>query len=992
MFHRNRILSILLLLSACCFVHAQEVKSLAGSWAFETDPGDVGIARQWFLKSALADNMLLPGSMTERLKGDEVTVKTRWIGSLYDSSYYYNPAMERYRREGNVKFPFFLTPNRHYVGIAWYNRTFEVTSDGAGRPLQLFLERPHIATRVWLNGVEQEGLHSNSLSVPHIYILKGVKAGTNLLSIRVDNRPETVPVGNDSHSITDQTQGDWNGLVGHLELRKLKGFDIVRLQTFPDVGSKAVRVHVRIVSTGPASKSRKGMLRLSFVSQNSDKHQQISISVPVSTLRNGIYEGDIVVNMGPDVQLWDEFNPALYSLKASFVAGSDTCSRETTFGMRQFEARGKMFYVNGRETMLRGTVENCDFPLTGYPPTDVASWLQVLRTCRSYGLNHIRFHSFCPPEAAFEAADQLGFYLQPEGPSWPNHGIKLGRGEFVDKYLMDEAKAMSEIYGNHPSFCMMAAGNEPAGNWVKWCSAFVDTMRFFDARRLYTGASVGGGWAWQPHSQYHVKAGARGLSEWARTAPETMYDFHNKIDTVSQPYVAHEMGQWCAFPDFGEIEKYTGVTRARNFEIFRDVLGEQGMGDLAHDFLMASGKLQVLCYKHEIERVLRTPGYAGFQMLALNDYSGQGTALVGPLNVFFQSKGYVSDGEFREFCSPLVLLARIPKFTYYDYEPFEARLELANFEKSGIVDAKVCYSISCASENETVDSARPVAPSEVLLQKDIPINFPLPVGNNIKLGFVSCSDSVFHSVVTDPCKPKKMTLRLTLTGRLEDGGAAVTSTNHWDFWVYPRKQDAELGKIYVTDSLDAKALHTLSRGGKVLICAAGKVRYGREVVQHFLPVFWNTSWFKMRPPHTTGLFIHTESPLFREFASDYHSDLQWWELVNRQQVMQFTEFPADFQPIVQSIDTWFLSRKIGMLFEAKVLKGKLMMTTMPVLHANTAVTKQMYKALVDYMNSDAFNPRFEVTPVLIGNLFTKDAPKVNMFTKDSPDELKPKLK
>ena len=233
--------------------------------------------------------------------------------------------------------------------------------------------------------------------------------------------------------------------------------------------------------------------------------------------------------------------------------------------------------------------------------------------------------------------------------------------------------------------------------------------------------------------------------------------------------------------------------------------------------------------------------------------------------------------------------------------------------------------------------------------------------------------------ITEPCK-------LNLEVRIE-GTEAV---NDWDIWVYPGVT-ADEGSVYTTDTLDAQALEVLRNGGKVLVMAAGKVKYGRQVAQYFTPVFWNTSWFKMRPPHTTGIYVNDYHPLFRQFPTDCHSDLQWWELLNRAQVMQFTHFPADFQPLVQSIDTWFLSRKIGMLFEAKVLNGTLMMTTMD-LDSNLdrrIAARQMRKAIYDYMNSCDFRPQDEVTPEQIQALFTQEADAVDSYTKDSPDELKP---
>lgn len=956
---------------------AQSTLSLAGNWDFQIDRENEGVTEKWFEKK-LSDNILLPGSMPQRLKGDLPSVKTQWTGSLYDSSYFYNPYMEKYRRVENFKLPFFLTPDRHYVGVAWYKKKINVPKDWKKQRVLLFLERPHIETSVWINGKRAGG--ENSLCVPHCYDLTGmVRTGENMLAIRIDNRIEGVCVGADSHSVTDQTQGNWNGIVGRIELQATPLLYADDIQVYPDIHKKKALVKLLLKSENKKGRQQ-AEVKLSAKSFNTERIHEISPVTRKVTLNKGMAELEVELSFGDKMQLWDEFNPALYELTAEISSSYGVEKQVRTFGMREFTIKDKMFYVNGRLTMLRGTVENCDFPLTGYAPMDEAEWERVFRICRRHGLNHMRFHSFCPPEAAFKAADKVGFYLQPEGPSWPNHGVKLGNGMYIDKYLMEETQRINKVYGNYASFCMLACGNEPAGNWVAWVSDFVDYWKKTDQRHVYTGASVGGGWAWQPKSMYHVKAGVRGLDEWRRRAPESTFDFRAKIDTVTRPYVSHETGQWCVFPNFDEIGKYTGVNKAKNFEIFRDILNDNHMGDRAHKFVMASGKLQALCYKHELERTLRTPNYAGFQLLALNDYSGQGTALVGLTDVFFEEKEYISAEEFREFCSPTVLLARIPKFTYWNNEKFTASIEVAHYGKAPVQHAEVTYAIK--------NKYGKVYAQGTVCRRDIAL------GNNIVLGNIPAFSAEKLN------KAEKLTLEVVLKGELAADSDADTeevySKNHWDFWVYPVQTLAESKKVpedvYITDSLDAQAEKLLSEGGKVLITAAGKIKYGKDIVQQFTPVFWNTSWFKMRPPHTTGLYIENSHPLFRNFPTDYHSDMQWWDLVNRKQVMQFTEFPANFQPIVQSIDTWFLSRKIGMLFEANIGKGRLMMTTMPMnATENYPVIAQMRKAILEYMQSDAFRPQYTVALQQVKDLFIKEAPKVNMYTNDSPDELKPKL-
>lgn len=949
--------SIILSLLFAHVICAQNSIDLSGKWNFQIDRQDAGVVEQWF-RNRLKEEINLPGSMPEKLKGDDISVRTKWTGSLYDSSYYYNPYMAKYRIDGKVKLPFFLTPDKHYVGVAWYQKEVSIPSSWKGERIVLSLERPHIETTVWVND-KKVGMQ-NSLCVPHEYDLTSyIRPGKCKISIRVDNRLKEINVGPDSHSVTDQTQGNWNGIVGKMTLTAGSTIHFDDIQVFPDLANKKALVKILLKSDKLRNVSAKVIL-----SAQSFNSERTHTALPVS--KNILIKGDSLslemdLPMGDGMLTWDEFDPALYKLKAKIVYGNKSEEKEVQFGMRDFTIKGKWFYVNGNKTVLRGTVENCDFPLTGYAPMQIEDWERVFRICKNYGLNHMRFHSFCPPTAAFEAADLVGFYLQPEGPSWPNHGPKLGMGQPIDKYLMDETIRISKEYGNYASFCMLACGNEPSGRWVAWVSKFVDYWKAKDSRRVYTGASVGGSWQWQPKSQYHVKAGARGL-DWANSMPESMSDYHAKIDTVSQPYVSHETGQWCAFPDFNEIRKYTGVNKARNFEIFKDLLEAGNMGNMGHNFMMASGKLQALCYKNEIEKTLRTPDYAGFQLLSLNDYSGQGTALVGLLNVFWEEKGYINAPEFRRFCSPTVPLARIQKFVYKNNETFQADIEIAHFGKSALKNAKTTYKIT--------DEYGKVFSKGIVSTKDI------PVGNCFNLGSVKFALGSIE-------KAQKLNLEIAVEG--------TEAVNDWNFWVYPATVTIDKGTVYVTDSVDEKATEILKSGGNVLLTAAGKITYGKEVAQYFTPVFWNTSWFKMRPPHTTGIFVNNYHPLFKNFPTDYHSDLQWWELLNKTQVMQFTDFPADFQPLVQSIDTWFISRKIGMLFEAKVLNGKLMMTSMDIKSDpdNRVVARQMYKAILDYMNSDGFRPQTTIPLESIKDLFTKKAKKVDSYTKDSPDELKP---
>ena len=940
-------------------LQAQNI-SLAGAWDFAM--GD---------STAYNDYVMLPGSMLTNGKGDIVTTKTQWTGSLYDSSYYFNPYMEKYRKAGEMKFPFFLTPERHYTGKAWYRRSVYIPKAMKGQRITLFLERPHIETTVYVNGKEVG--HQMSLSVPHRYdVTRYVNFGcSNTIAICVYNGIENVCVGQDSHSVTDQTQGNWNGITGRIELQSQPAKLYIRkVVVRPDADKKHVRVVVEMENHVDGFKLMPmrdyGIYVMARPMMKGKTH--VYGAEPVEAIGN---KKEFVIDLGTDAQLWDEFTPNLYQLQV--MAGDDVY--ETTFGLRNRSVEGRQLVINGRPLFLRGTVENCNFPETGYPPMEESEWLRVFRKCKEYGINHVRFHSYCPPEAAFAAADRIGIYLQPEGPSWPNHGVKLRRKMAIDQYLLDESKRIIDEYGHHPSFCFMAAGNEPAGDWVPYCNDWVKTMKQYDSTKLYAGASVGGGWAWDSGSEYHVKAGARGL-DWDRRAPQSQDDYYQQIlfprnykDTVpnNSPIVAHEQGQWCVFPDFNEIPQYTGVYKAKNFEIFRDLLADNGMASQAEKFLHASGKLQTLCYKYETERNLRTKDYAGFQYLGLNDYSGQGTALVGPLNVHWREKGYVDAREWKQFCAATVALARFPKFVYTNDEELVVPVEAYNAFAAKLVNAKVSWCITGGQQQEVAHGTLPVS--------------TIPIGKNNELGTLRLQLASFQ-------QPAKLTLHVLLNGY---------EWNQWDFWVYPAEGKIEVVRsknFYETDSLDARALKVLKKGGTVLLTAGGKIRYGNDVRHTYLPVFWNTSWFKMRPPHTTGAYIQSQHPVFCDFPTDDWQNLNWWELTNRTQVMNLAEFPKDYQPIVQPIDTWHVSRKLGMLLEVKILNGRLLMTTMDINHNldRRPVARQLRQSILRYMQSEDFKPTTTVSVDVIRYLFEREAPKVDMFTNDSPDELKPKIK
>jgi hypothetical protein len=953
------LLTVILLIVKSITSFAQEHRSIAGTWQFKIDSSDVGVQQKWYA-SKLAETVKLPGSMLENDKGYPVTLKTKWTGSIYDSSWYFNPRLAKYRQPNNLKFPFWLTPAKTYVGAAWYQKEVTISPTWKNKHIELFLERPHTETRVWIDN--QEIGMQNSMVVAHQFDLSTyLTVGKHTITIRIDNRMKDIIVGQDSHSLTDHTQGNWNGIVGKMELIATNNMWYDDIQIYPNLKAKSAKVV--IILKNDFNKVSKASISLGAKSFNSPIKQDIKPLVQSITLDSA--QKTIVIDypMGDNFQTWDEFNPALYNLTISASSPQGNVSQTVSFGMRDFKIKGTLFEVNGRPTMLRGNVENCQFPLTGYAPMDTEAWVRVFKKAKDYGLNHFRFHSYCPPEAAFKAADLVGFYLQPEGPSWANHGSSLGDGKPIDQYIYDETNRMAKIYGNYASFCMLAYGNEPkGGRQAEWLGKFCRYWQAKDHRRVYTGASVAMSWPIVPENDYMIKSGARGLP-WGKL-PATNGDYRAAIEKYTMPYVTHEMGQWCVYPNFEEIPKYKGVYKAKNFELFQEDLQDRGMVEQGHDFKMASGKLQILGYKTELEASFRTVGLGGFQLLSANDYSGQGTALVGFLDPFWDEKGYIDAKSFRRYCNSTVTLIRTDKFVYTNNETLKANVEVSHFGKEDLKNVTVLWTLKNIK-------GEIVAKGQFDKQNFV-------IGTLSKVGEISANINAIQTA-------SKLSLEVSI--------ANTEYANDWDFWVYPQSlPTVSTEGIYVTDSLNAKAQEILANGGKVLISAAGKIEKGKEIINYLQPAFWNTSWFKMRPPHTTGFLTNPSHPALANFPTEYHSNLQWWELVHKAQVMHLEDFPSNIRPIVQPIDTWFMNRRLAMVMEVKVGKGKLLISSLDLLSdpSKRFVARQLLYSLEQYMNSDKFNPSIEVDVNTVQKLFTEKSKEVwKSYSKDSPDELKP---
>jgi hypothetical protein len=868
-------------------VWAGESLPLAGTWQVALDAAGGGHTERWYERRLDGDTIFLPGSLDQGGFGVKTVVPdTGW-----------------------------LTRPFQFAGAAWYQRRVVIPEEWRGRRITVFLERVHWRSELWVDG-RAAGM-SESLSTPHEYETTALLTpGAHLLTLCVDNR-YLIDVGRDAHSIGDHTQTNWNGVIGRMEIRAgaPQWVDDVRITPEPGAGRVRVTGTVRALAGTAAA----GELSVA-VSGLAGAAARIEIA------KAGPFEVAVPV---PGARRWDEWDGAVYTMSLDFADDR----KQIDFGLREIGTRGTQFVLNGRPIFIRGTLECAIWPLTGYAPADVESWERVFRIARSYGMNAFRFHSYTPPEAAFVAADRAGFLLQVELPVWSHN---VGRDAVRDEFMRAEGYRILREYGNHPSFTMLCMGNELRGD-DKFIDALVAEFKAADGRRLYTFSADHRRRAPGPTSDFYEthQTGAGRLrinnTRFGATADGTNSDFSASVKAVGMPLVAHELGQWAVFPSFDEIGEYTGVLKARNLEAFRDSLAAHGLAGREREFARASGRFAWSVYKEEMEAALRTQGLGGYFLLQLEDFPGQGEALVGLLDSFWNSKGIMAPEEFRRFNDRTVALARMEKFVWRNTETLVAKAEVAHYGREDVAGAEIHWRL-VADGGDVVGSG----------------SFPaltLRVGSETSVG----------EIRVDLAKVWRAShLRLTIEV------ARTEIENDWDIWVYPPAAASKpASNMLITKTFDAAARDRLAAGGTVLVHG---VKGSRTEPIRFLPVFWSKAWGSASftgQPAVMGAICDPKHPALEEFPNAGYTQWQWWELMEGGRAFILDGMPAGLQPVVGLIDDFHFNRRLGAVVEARVGPGRLIATSFDLGGdpAVRPVARQMLQSLLDYAAGAAFHPR-----------------------------------
>lgn len=926
---------------------------LAGEWRLRLDAEDAGLAANWpAAPLATADRIALPNTTDLAGFGFALDTNTMRHAAPFPVTTRFPGVREPERADEHG----YLVRRHLFVGPAWYEREVEIPAAWAGRWLRLRLERALWETRVWVDG--QLVGSRDSLVAEHVYRLRPLAPGSHRLTLRVDNRMihnlSTV-----THAYGPETQSRWNGVIGGLTIEALDPVAIDSLTVFPAPDRRSVRVVARILNTTSAEArvaARMDLLPIPGEAPLASVAAEFSCPPAVST-------HETTLQLTTPASAWDEFQPARYRLVARLSDGAPVTAE---FGFRHIERVGRQLRLNGQPLFLRGTLDCAVYPKTGHPPMTVPEWERVLGVVKHYGFNHVRFHTWCPPRAAFEAADRLGVYLLPETAAWVDDWgtgtvtkpPAIGRDPEITDFLRAELRRMSEAYGNHPSFLLCAIGNEFGMNSTDWdrVNAMVEEIKALDPRRLYTGCGarrhLPADDFWFTH---HSGAGTRGVGP-----ANTEWDFTRAYEASPVPLIAHETGQRPVFPDYDALlPKFTGPLLPLNLERYRRALVANGLAGQMRAFTRASARFQLTQYKAEHEAMLRTRGYAGYQLLMLNDFTGQSEALVGILDPFWETKGVVGVHEVRGWNAPEVALARFAKFVWSTEETFTARIEVARFDRTRHGRQSLQWWLRSRA-------------GDVLGDGEL------------------VSPAIAENGLSDAGEIIVPLRRLDRAAELELGLAFGGQTNRWTLWAYPPSPvEPEPPGVVVTRGLDESALAALKSGGKVLLLAHG-LRNPFAARTGFESVYWSAGWWGNKFS-SLGILCDPTHPALREFPNDGRSDWQWRDLLAGATTFDLTGAPAGFRPIVQPVPDFHFNTLLGQVFEARVGGGALLVCGYDLTGdlERRPAAKQFRRSLFRYLLSADFQPAAElpiewlVERCAIGGLAGRGARIVRVSSEDS---------
>ena len=824
-----------------------------------------------------------------------------------------------------------LTRVVNYVGEAVFSRDIDIQISRGNRAV-MTVERAKKLT-LFVNGKEIEPLNGANITTAYMWDITEAltENGATHIEIVSDNSYQGWPAEDiiNSSASTDETQINYNGLLGELSIKEEGTSYILRQVVLPQLDASG-RLQVKLELINENDGEALIVVKSDCLQNNSEK--------TAVELRKGRQEISLLLQVKDDIKLWDEYEGNLYEANICLQSAEGIMDEKfITFGIRSFKAVEDRLELNGRPVFLRSEASCGLFPEEGHEPMTVEAWKQVLATYKSYGVNHVRFHSHTPPQAAFFAADEMGILMSPELSCWnPKNAFEADNAY---EYYLTEILEIVRAYGSHPSFVTLTLGNELqcADECIHKMGQLLKAARAIDSTRLYAigsncwygakgvdkysdfytssgcdGADLRGTFAAEEGEHVQGRAGNNLGGCINNMYPNNTHDLSEGINAVRKhrvlPVFGFEVGQFEVLPDFDQIDEYKGATRALNIQMVKDKKEEAGIDDDTYKAMVeATGELALLAYKKEVELAMMTEGMSGISLLGLQDFTGQGTALVGMLDAHLKSKPYdfAKPERFAQFFKPVLPILLLPKYTFFKDETLSAKVLLCNFSK------------------ETVAG---VEPGQRKIIDEINVDFAEVEGNT------------------------RIDLELDYEGH----------TNSYPIWIYdvPRKVEAPEG-VYVAEALDEAAVDILDKGGSVFLSPKDAASAFKAIKAcHFTTDFWSKGTFPAQDGEM-GQFIRNAHPIFDDFPTDMFTNYQWWPMATSYAV----EVPRGLVPIITQMDSFDRLRHMAQLFEVRIGLGRLMISTMELTKDSKASypeVQALLQSIYKYMESDEFTPKNEI--------------------------------
>ena len=885
-----------------------------------------------------------------------------------------------------------FTRRHTYEGEARISRKITVPDYGTDR-LFILAERAR-ALRLLVDGEACAVFRQGTLSTPYIFELTGAAPGEHEFTFLSDNSYPGMPKAAICYSsaATDETQTNWNGILGECSMYTRPQNFIDSLRVYPRAVKKEEKnkaggyVLDVCVELAPGAKKvykdAKIILQSEALAAGELEDTQTLTEI-ISCSGEGLTEAGTDKEENPktmeiwfrdlplreNVKLWDEDEGNLYEMAVTLDngisaedKGGSTAECRTRFGIRSFGDNGSgRLALNGRAIFLRGEANCAEYPETGHPPMTIPEWKEMLLKYRSYGINFVRFHSHCEPEAAFAAADELGMLLQPELSHWDPKDA-FGTEESY-RYYRAELVDLLKTYANHPSFVMLTLGNElqAQDEGRERMRELVRTAKRMDPTRLYANGSNAfyGEEGCDPESDFYTSqsckdvvirgtfSGMRGyLNEnypsTDRTYDEAMAEIRKEYQ---KPVFSFEVGQFEVLPDFEELESFHGISDPVNLKLIKKRVEERGLLPTWEKYVEATGELSRLAYREEIEAAMRTRELSGISLLGLQDFPGQGTALVGMMNSHLEPKPYdfARPERFREFFQECRILVKLPHYTYEAGERLIAEVEAANFGKRNI-EGVFCWTLAgkkSVSENGNCEPAEIKSKNTVIATgEDTEITICRP-GSYTEVGSLDI-----------PLDFVEKNTALTLKVRIGD------SISAYPIWVYRKTTPVCPENVYETRAFDVKTREILQNGGRVYLSPdADKESLPNSIKTQFTTDFWSVGTFADQEGGM-GQLIDTEHPIFKEFPTDFHTDWQWWIMATKRAVI----LPHPMKTIITEMDSYAFLRPMAQMIEFRCLKGKVLLSTME-LHKSQQYpeVRALQASIYTYLSEENFEPAEEIT-------------------------------